>query len=323
MTDNNVVQLLEHMGRCYRRSYVSVSQSRVEAIRALLVQELAPLEIARPTGPSGARARARFLTGFASLFHIPALRPVLAVLVLSIFSVGSLLKVASASLPGDALYTVKLVREQALVRLAPDNTARAKLAVQFAVTRADEVRQVVAREEPRERKAASIALAVAGLQEQVTTATDALATTADKKELTSLMKEGTQQIVTLLNDAKNEAIKNNGVIAHEVDTVFTAMSETQALVEQSANPPTTLALSVPIEVAFVAAPVSDSPPYKGGSDLPAGRQGGGLGEVQPIEMVRQPISLVNPAQSVFSLPIAQGIASEENLPMAVSIGSAP
>ena len=166
MKEINVVQLLEHMGRCYRRSYVSMEQSRVESIRALLVQELNAVE-----APVTIEATPIFsFPSFAWFFHLPALRPVLAVLVLSIFSVGSLLKVASASLPGDTLYTVKLVREQALVRLAADETARTKLAVQFAVNRADEVRQVVAREEPREQKAQRVALAVAGLQAQVTTA---------------------------------------------------------------------------------------------------------------------------------------------------------
>ena len=146
MTENSVVQLLEHMGRCYRRSYVPMSQSRVKAIRALLVRELssASQELETAKAPVAVPAGPRFsiFQSFASFFYITALRPVIAVLVLSVFSIGSLLKVASASLPGDALYTVKLVREQALVRLAADNTGRANIAVGFSVTTADEIGQV-------------------------------------------------------------------------------------------------------------------------------------------------------------------------------------
>lgn len=283
------------MGRCYRRSYVPMKQSRVEAIRALLVQELESAEATVTV-----RTPIFSLPSLASFFQLRALRPVMAVLVLVVFGTSSLLKVASASLPGDTLYTIKLVREQAQVLLTRDSNERAKLSVQFAVNRADEVNRVIQRDEPREQKAARLSTAVAGLEQHVADATGALAATGEKKELARVVEEGAEQIVTLLSEAKGEADKHNGAIANEVTRALGAMNDTKDLVEMTANPPTTLATSV-----VVAATTSDE-------------------ATNVIERPRtqQPVILLHAAQSVSSLPIAESVIGVGSaLPFAVSVQS--
>lgn len=303
MTDNTIEKILEQMGKTYRSW--EPRRQRVEATWNFLVQELESAD-----APVAVRMPIFSLPSFANFFHmnVSVLRPVLAVLVLGVFSVGSLMRVASASLPGDTLYTVKLAKEQAQVLLTRDNSDRAKLSVQFAIERADEVKRVVASTEPREQKAVRLAVATTGLTTQVAQATDALATLSDKKALVSVMQEGAGQIVTILHDAKNEAAKGNGIVAKEVDKAISAMTETQELVQIAAHPPTTLALSVPAEVVIVPTSMPDFQ-----KEL----------QLRSIsEVIRQPASLIHPAQSVFSLPMAESIASGENLSMAQSIQSA-
>ena len=302
MNQNNVVQLLEHMGRCYRRSYVPISPSRVEAIRALLVQELQKAET-----PVIATVTPRFnFSALREIFHIQTLRPVLAVFVIGIFTAGSLLQVALASLPGDTLYTVKLVKEAAQVRLAVDEKARTKLAVQFAINRADEVRQVVKREESNERKEERIAVAVAGLQQHVGKATDQLVALTDKKELANAVEEGAAQIVSLLSEASEDAQKNDGVVAEEVSKALAAITETRDFIALAANPPTMLVQSVIQTAQAVNIPIPTVPTIR-----------------IKQKISEQPAVLVNPAQSVFALPLAMSIASPGNLPYAVSVGSTP
>ena len=302
MTENNVVQLLEHMGRCYRRSYVPISPSRVEAIRALLVQELQKAET-----PVIVQSVMRFnFSVLREIFHIQTLRPVLAVFVIGIFTAGSLLQVALASLPGDTLYTVKLVKEAAQVRLAVDEKARTKLAVQFAINRADEVRQVVKREESNERKEERIAVAVAGLQQHVGKATDQLVALTDKKELANAVEEGAAQIVSLLSEASEDAQKNDGVVAEEVSKALAAITETRDFIALAANPPTMLVQSVIQTAQAVNIPIPTVPTIR-----------------IKQKISEQPAVLVNPAQSVFALPLAMSIASPGNLPYAVSVGSTP
>ena len=302
MNQNNVVQLLEHMGRCYRRSYVPISPSRVEAIRALLVQELQKAET-----PVIVQSVMRFnFSVLREIFHIQTLRPVLAVFVIGIFTAGSLLQVALASLPGDTLYTVKLVKEAAQVRLAVDEKARTKLAVQFAINRADEVRQVVKREESNERKEERIAVAVAGLQQHVGKATDQLVALTDKKELANAVEEGAAQIVSLLSEASEDAQKNDGVVAEEVSKALAAITETRDFIALAANPPTMLVQSVIQTAQAVNIPIPTVPTIR-----------------IKQKISEQPAVLVNPAQSVFALPLAMSIASPGNLPYAVSVGSTP
>ena len=71
----------------------------------------------------------------------------LAVLVPTAASVG-VAHAASGALPGDALYAVRLAREQAALALAPTSTARGSLALGFAQARLDTMHTVVARHGP-------------------------------------------------------------------------------------------------------------------------------------------------------------------------------
>ncbi|MBI4281717.1 hypothetical protein HY625_02720 [Candidatus Uhrbacteria bacterium] len=319
MTENNVVQLLEHMGRCYRRSYVPMKQSRVESIRALLVHELSSASQELEVADASVAVRMPIFSfpSFAEFFHLNlnVLRPVLAVLVLGVFGVGSLMRVASASLPGDTLYTVKLAKEQAQVLLTRDDSDRAKLSVQFAIERADEVKRVVASSEPREQKAMRLAVATTGLTAQVTQATDALVASQNKKEFVAVMEEGAGQIVTLLHDAKNEAAKGNGIVSKEVDKALSAMTETQELVQIAAHPPTVLAVSVPVQRADSNA-VQAAPNEKSFTPVSV---------TTAKHPIGQSAALIYPAQSVFSLPMAESVGRElgGDLPIAGSIQSAP
>ncbi len=310
MTDNTIEKILGQMGKTYRSW--EPRRQRVSATWNFLVQELESAD-----APVTVHAPIFSLPSFAEFFHLNlnVLRPVLAVLVLGVFGVGSLMRVASASLPGDTLYTVKLVKEQAQVFLTRDDGDRAKLSVQFAIERADEVKRVVASTEPREQKAVRLAVATTGLTAQMAQATDALVASQNKKDFSAVMEEGAGQIVTLLNDAKNEAAKGNGIVAKEVDKALSAMTETKELVEIAAHPPTTLVSSVPV-------------PQGDGNVLQATAIEKSVSASPVLSVKRftgQSATLIYPAQSVFSLPMAESVGREfgGDLPIAESIQSTP
>jgi hypothetical protein len=316
MTDRDTIQLVEHMGRCYRRSNVSMEKERTEAIRSILVTELektaVPEVVQVPVHALSLR------TLFHNFVHGVTLRPVIATFVVLLIGAGALSTVAEASLPGDSLYTVKLVKERARVKLTVNQTNRAVLQTHLAKKRANEVRAVITRDEPREVKKERLRVAVQGLEGSVKEATETLVTLSEKKVLAEVVERETAVMVELLSAAKIDALESNGEVAETVGDALAFVAETNELVRIAASPPDALASSV--AALQGREEVSEEDIEAEGGAVSEERIALTIPQVRSISSKR--VTLLNPALSVSSVPFATSVHSPQNLPYAQSVQSA-
>lgn len=295
MKEQDVVQLLKHMGRCYRSAHVPMRKERAEHIRRLLVQELASVstdKISVATWSLPSLSLGNIFSGFG------VVRPAFATLVVLLFVSGVLLRVVEASLPGDSLYTLKLVRERATIRLKSDGVDRTAFAVGLAAKRANEVQAVVASDESREVKQKRLKVAVAGLHSSVNAATDVLTRTTEKKQLADVVARGTADVVGVLQEAKEEAAANNGEVAATVNEALAFVTETSEAVRIAAEPPADLASSLAAAVNIAIATGT---------------------AIEGAPRTFQAPAVVAAPQSVFALPMGISVNSPRNLPLATSI----
>lgn len=113
---------------------------------------------------------ARAIRAFLPIFDAPALafRPVLAsILSIAVVMGGSVSAVSAAinSLPGDALYGVKLASEKVQVAAAGSERTKAELSVAFVGRRMDEVKKIVDSDDPN--SAARVDVAVQKMKENL------------------------------------------------------------------------------------------------------------------------------------------------------------
>lgn len=292
LSDNTIEAILERMGKSYRA--LTPRHERKSATWDLLVQELHRADsslIADPVVP--------YSFSFSNvLFGFGVLRPAFATLVVFLFVGGVLLSAAEASLPGDSLYTLKLVRERATIRLKSDGVDRTAFAVRLATKRANEVQAVVASDESREVKQERLKVAVAGLHSSVNEATDVLTRTSEKKQLADVVAAGTANMVGVLQEAKAEAAANNGDVAATVNDALAFVAETSEAVRIAAAPPTDLASSLAAAVNIAVATGT---------------------AIEGAPRTFQVPSIIVPPQSVFALPLGISVNSPRNLPLATSI----
>lgn len=292
VSDNTIEAILEQMGKSYR-SWVP-RQERKKATWDFLVQELARADATMTSVHSSSVS-----FSFARIFSgLGVVRPAFATAVVMLFIGGALFHAAEASLPGDSLYTLKLVRERATIRLKSDGVDRTAFAVGLAAKRANEMQAVVESDEPRDVKQERLKVAVAGLHSSVNTATDVLTRTSEKKQLAAVVARGTANVVGVLTEAKAEAAANNGEVAATVSEALAFVAETNEAVRIAAAPPADLASSLAAAVKVAVAT-------------------GGAIEGAP-RTFQAPATIV-PPQSVFALPLGISVNSPRNLPLATSI----
>lgn len=152
------------------------SSDRVKAGRLALLQSLGADESARPTYTL--KDYADFAASFA--FHSVA-RPFavgLSSLVLALGGWVVAVNAASGSVPGDALYPVKIATERVQLRLTTSSEQRAKLHIEFAGRRLEEVGAV--QSSTRAGKSVRVQNALESFRKEITSAQTELDATSKK-----------------------------------------------------------------------------------------------------------------------------------------------
>lgn len=165
-----------------------------------------------------------------------ALQPALVmVLVLGVGTGGWITSVqaASNSLPGDALYSIKLASERtqvALASLSSDDRAVTGLHVAFAKRRLDEVKQVVKKPNSK-KKAARATTAMQGFKKEMTNLHDSLkqaeALQPDTAaELAKVMQARGAEFSATISETHKAVVADNPVIAEELKTAEQLVNQT-------------------------------------------------------------------------------------------------
>lgn len=165
-----------------------------------------------------------------------ALQPALVmVLVLGVGTGGWITSVqaASNSLPGDALYSIKLASERtqvALASLSSDDRAVTGLHVAFAKRRLDEVNRVVKKPNSK-KKAARAATAMQGFKKEMTNLHDSLKQAQTLQpdtaaELAKVMQARGAEFSATISETHKAIAADNPVIAEELKTAEQLVNQT-------------------------------------------------------------------------------------------------
>jgi len=172
-------------------------------------------------------------------------RPVLATL--SIFGVvagGSIASVSAAekSVPGDLLFGVKLVTEQARLALTSDKTDKLKLKTEFVSRRTKEINSIassgVSGKSQRLNEAAEIVKRDLDTVKTQLTEVSTQASPKQAAEAAKLIDQKSSELVTALKNVKADvpdAVRSN-VVAAEVAAVNTGVQAVQVLIDSQGNP---------------------------------------------------------------------------------------
>ncbi len=224
-----------------------------------------------------ARARRRFgprllVDEFARILHtwlaplLPASLPgnlraasLAAILILILFG-GSAMTVfaAKSSLPGDALYAVKTAVEDARLTFSVDAAAQARLHMQFAQRRLDEISSLIAQNrlngvgQAADLFAYHVKEARQNLQ-QVTAADPAKGQALEESLATSLKDNSTR-----LNDLRAQA-PQNAAPALEQALNASQFTPAPAQAEQASPTPTPSPSQEPAQATFTLAPPTETP----------------------------------------------------------------
>ncbi|MCL4732968.1 hypothetical protein KJZ71_04170 [Patescibacteria group bacterium] len=123
---------------------------------------------------------------------------------------GSLVSVSAAerSLPGDSLYALKLVTEQARLALTTEQSARMKLKVEFTKRRVEELRTIattpVSKKDERAAKAAEILKQDLNTLKQQLENAKTSGTTKELADAVKVVEKETVQVVKTLTETKKE-----------------------------------------------------------------------------------------------------------------------
>ncbi len=145
---------------------------------------------------------------------------------------------AKASLPGDALYPVKITMEQAQLSLAFSESKQAELEMSFAASRLDEVNKLIAQDGETGQVAANVSQAMAHFNSSLNSVQkklDSAKTQVDKKDAKSLAvivaKAGTEEsLVKLQNKIDNIEKKIDQITINE-----SVLNEAKAVLRQTAT----------------------------------------------------------------------------------------
>jgi hypothetical protein len=152
----------------------------------------------------------RFVGKFARLLRGPALGT------LSIFGLilgGSIASVSAAdqALPGDALYPIKIVTEQARLAFAPDTSNKLKLKSEFTKRRVDELKEIIAtpgdaREERAAQAADSLKRDLDTLKQQLNDVQSKPSPASQVAEAVKLVDQNSVEVMKALNEAGSDKL---------------------------------------------------------------------------------------------------------------------
>lgn len=164
----------------------------------------------------------------------------MAVVLLVVFGGGAMATISKAqsSLPGDALYPVKITMEQAQLSLAFSEAKQAELEMSFAVSRLDEVNKLIAEDGETGQVAKNVSQAMAHFNSSLNSVQkklDSAKTQVDKKNAKSLAiivaKAGTEDsLVKLQSKIDNIEKKIDQITINE-----SVLSEAKAVLGQTAS----------------------------------------------------------------------------------------
>ena len=162
-----------------------------------------------------------------------ALQPALVmVLVLGLGTGGWITSVqaASKSLPGDALYSIKIASEQtqvALANLSQDERVVTGLHMAFAKRRLDEMKQVV-RKPDGKKKAANASTAVRGFKKEMTRLHDSLKSVQPETaaEMAKTVQARSSEFATAISETHNAIVEESPVVAQELKEIGRLMEQT-------------------------------------------------------------------------------------------------
>lgn len=213
---------------------IEPSESWKQESRELLLAEIRTSP-AWKEAPASVRSRARLSELFHALFAQALLKPALAgVLVFAVVSYSSVFTVqaAAASLPGDALYSVKLGIEAAHEAVTFSESKKAELEISFATSRIDEVNQILEQETPA-RSAPHIEQAIRRLSSNLDSVQKRLEKLGNQEE----SEEKVLKISALVNTATTQLAEDLLVIKErltEQKTESESAAAEQGNVSQSA-----------------------------------------------------------------------------------------
>ena len=167
----------------------------------------------------------RIRVGISAIFSIAkdvSLQPATMVLAMFVFIMSSSLMVNAAfySLPGDALYPLKIRLEKTQLALVRNESARTELKVEFARKRVYEIDKILVSEEMPEKKAKKVNLAVNTLKKNMQSV---------KEEIENITRERGEnfQIAISLSEASSDLEKSVSKGAGSItDEVKAALEET-------------------------------------------------------------------------------------------------
>ena len=145
----------------------------------------------------------RWSNFYFSRLTFVAVRPVMSlVLMIMIVLSGSIATVSAAkgSLPGDALYSVKLAGEQVRLVLAPSDVSKVKVQLEIAENRVNEIKELVS-QEGNGQKTADIKKTVENFNTSVT---------AIQKHISRASEGGATQDLIILAEEVNDKVKDYG-----------------------------------------------------------------------------------------------------------------
>lgn len=195
--------------------------------------------------PSTGETTRAFFQQFISPRFMEALRgPALAVLaIIGFVAGGSIASVSAAeqSMPGDFLYPLKIVHEQASIMLAKSKTDKLKLKTEFVGRRVVEMKNIAASNSPKKEERLKESVEV--LKRDVNTVKEQLAdakdgTVKEVAQAAHLVDQQATQVVTALQDVKPSLSPEGQETATEVQVVATntGVKAIQVLLENHANP---------------------------------------------------------------------------------------
>jgi len=218
------------------KAFGAMSSKELEAGRRALLQSIGAEDISRPK--YGVRDYFEYA---GSMFSHAIARPALVGLgVLVLVAGGSLTSVSAAydSVPGDVLYPIKIVSEQARLTIATSDVKRAELHVQFASRRLDEMKTIS--NSTHEDKNERMKTVVEAFTNEVGEAKTAMQTIAsngtDASSVANAINAQAEEFETVIKSTASEVAESEDSVVEQVVSAQQGVSEAEnAAVEVLVN----------------------------------------------------------------------------------------
>ncbi len=203
-----------HLFKRIRNIRSAARQMKPDDIWVKQTRETLLMQVAnsQPVGSKPKKALSRSFNIFIPAISFKWMRAPAAIamaIVIALFS-GSLFSVSASerALPGDFLYSIKLVTEQARIALVKEPDEKVKLKTEFTKRRVDEMRQVL--DSPMSDKSERVKQAAETLKRDMNTIKNQLddvknSSTPEKiKETAKLVDENSGSVIADLQESKNQ-----------------------------------------------------------------------------------------------------------------------